>query len=108
MKIEKITEPYLGRVLVLYEEVIGGDISLLPSLRLLHDIETRTAFRDGYRLDSRWDAHSKLELRLDCEGNVIISFFENFDRKEQLAESPRYVEAVAAGIEFEVRIRELE
>jgi hypothetical protein len=111
LNINTFTEAQAKRILELYVEIIGGNVSFMDGAYLQREITATkgsNAWYDGYRLGSRWDPHSKLSFRRDREGNFTALFNPNFDPRDRKTENPRYQAALDAGRRFEEAVKALE
>jgi len=103
MKLDDLEPRHLVEVHKLWEEHVGfEDISFESRMydspeRFLKDLIERHG--ESYRIGSRWDGHSRLEIRVNWKDEVTFRFYENFDIKDR--KGRRYKEARAAGEAFE-------
>jgi hypothetical protein len=111
LNINTFTQAQAGRILELYAEIVGGNVSFM-SANYLHqkiiDTKGSNAWYDGFRLGSRWDHHSKLSFRRDRDGNFTALFNPNFDPRDRKTENPRYQAALDAGRRFEEAVKALQ
>ena len=100
MKPEEITRPVLFQVTYFWNRLMGSGMmashwiespEIIDELgNLLEDVHERKFF-DGYRVGSRWDAHSKFVPTTDFGGNFYVDVNVNFDPQDRGGE--RYEQA---------------
>jgi hypothetical protein len=107
LNINNITEDHVAEILRLYQEILGGNISILRVVDLLNDLKNGRgdSYYDGYRIGSRWTNHSKLYFKHDLEGNLTALFNPNFDPQDKDSES--YKKACKAGQSFQEAVSKL-
>ena len=96
MKAENFKIEHIEKILEFYQLYVGPvNLKYLHLNSILEDIKSNYA-SDGYRIGSKWTAHSKLVFRIDYSNREIIPTFNpNFDPKDR--NSKTYEEAQKAG-----------
>lgn len=106
MKPHQVNETHITEVVSIYEKHCGYERDVAKIMYMIGSSIQETLKRNGreqYRIGSKWDGHSKLEIGVNDEGDVDVGFDPNFDPKDR--KGKEHDEAVAAGEVFEEEAR---
>lgn len=105
MKVHKLTQQHIDQIAELYEKYCGNPSNVLCIKQ--ETVERIKALvmsgNASWRIGSRWDAQSKLNINLVKDNEIDVEFRPNFDPKDR--KRTEYQAALRAAVEFRDAVR---
>lgn len=100
--VSEVTPEDIAKILNLYKNICGGAIEYVHPESVCEALKSgdRMTYREGWRIGSNWDGHSKLRFNVEENGCVIATMYENFDLQNRRDDNPDYKAAKAAAQQF--------